>query len=157
MHTLGLLPVSAESDLHYEGNALVVQDETFIKAAERIEESLTLLRGFLPLILFIAAGAGYLTAHLFIQDRRQEYALFRSVGVGRVKSCLIFFYRISAAGSSRLCAWNSLCPACGVRERSSVHYCCNNSCRMLYFGDAGGACFHEQAQCDADPDTERLR
>ncbi len=115
MHTLGLLPVSAGSDLHYEGNALVVQDETFIKAAERIEESLTLLRGFLPLILFIAAGAGYLTAHLFIQDRRQEYALFRSVGVGRVKSCLVFFteYLLLAAAG---CVLGTLCARPAVSE-----------------------------------------
>lgn len=96
--------------MHYEGNALVVQDETFIKAAERIEESLTLLRGFLPLIFCIAAGAGYLTAHLFIQDRRPEYALLRSIGIGKMKSCLVFFTEylllaVAGSGLGTLCAW----------------------------------------------------
>lgn len=110
MQKLGLLPVSGAAEMHYEGNALVVQDETFIKAAERIEESLTLLRGFLPLIFCIAAGAGYLTAHLFIQDRRPEYALLRSIGIGKMKSCLVFFTEylllaVAGSGLGTLCAW----------------------------------------------------
>ncbi|MFG6332657.1 MAG: hypothetical protein K1W28_12670 [Lachnospiraceae bacterium] len=118
MHSLGFLPVSVGAELHYEGNALVVRDESFIKAAERIEENLTLLRGFLPLILFITAGAGYLTAHLFIQDRRQEYALFRSMGLGRVKSGLVFsaeYLLLAAAG----CGLGTLCARAAVPESGS--------------------------------------
>lgn len=111
MHRLELLPVSAGSELHYEGNALVVEDETFIKTAERIEENLTLLRGFFPLIAVITAGVGYLTAHLFVQNRRQEYALLRSVGLGKGKSCLVFFLEyfllaLCGCGLGSLCGWS---------------------------------------------------
>ena len=108
MHSFGLLPVSAGAELHYEGNALVVEDETFIRAAERIEENLTLLKGFFPLIAAIAAGVGYLTAHLFIQNRRQEYALLRSVGLGKNRSALVFFleyFLLAVCG----CGLGSLC------------------------------------------------
>ena len=110
MHDFGLLPVAPSADFYFDGNALTVRDETFIKAAERIEESLTLLRGFFPCILVIVAAVGYLTAHLFVQSRRPEYALMRSLGVGRGRSFYIFFleYLILALLG---CALGSLCAA----------------------------------------------
>lgn len=91
MHELGMLPVMPAAKFDYDGNALTVKDETFIKAAERILESQTLLRGFFPLALAVTMGIGYLSAHLFTQSRRQEYALLRSLGTGRGKSFLLFF------------------------------------------------------------------
>lgn len=114
MHRFGLLPVSAGSELHYEGNALVVEDETFIRAAERIEENLTLLKGFFPLIDAITAGVGYLTAHLFVRNRRQEYATLRSVGLGKVWGYLVFFleYFLLAAGG---CGVGILCMQAGMQ------------------------------------------
>lgn len=119
MHSFGLLPVSAGSELHYEGNALVVQDETFIKAAERIEENLTLLQGFFPLIAAITAGVGYLTAHLFVQNRRQEYALLRSAGLGRTKSSLMFFLEyvlLAVCGCVCGCLCAQFCMSGGWRR-----------------------------------------
>ncbi len=110
MHNFGLLSVSPSSDFYFDGNALTVRDETFIKIAERIEESLTLLRGFFPCILIIVVAVGYLTAHLFVQSRRPEYALMRSLGVGKGRSFYIFFleYLILALFG---CAFGSLCAA----------------------------------------------
>lgn len=123
MHSFGLLPVSAGAELHYEGNALVVEDETFIRTAERIEENLTLLQGFFPLIAAIAAGVGYLTAHLFIQNRRQEYALLRSVGLGKIRSCLIFFLEyvlLAVCGCGLACLCMQLRDAGGWRQPLTV-------------------------------------
>ncbi len=91
MHDLNLLSVIAAAEFKYDGNALTVRDETFIQAAERLEESLALLTGMAPLFVVIVAFIGYITAYLLIQNRRAEYAIMRSLGMSRGRCFRIFF------------------------------------------------------------------
>ena len=73
------------------GTALLVNDATFISAATRLQESLTLLRAFLPLLVIVLAAIGYFVAYLMIQNRREEYAVLRLLGLGAGKGMLLFF------------------------------------------------------------------
>ena len=73
------------------GTALLVNDAAFISAATRLQESLTLLRAFLPLLVIVLAAIGYFVAYLMIQNRREEYAVLRLLGLGAGKSVLLFF------------------------------------------------------------------
>lgn len=102
MKDLKLLSVSAESEFQFDGNALLVNDNTFIQAAEQLEESLTLLNVGLPLIIVIVAFIGYISAYLMIQNRKSEYAIMRSVGVKHTEAFRILFYEhavLQLAGS----------------------------------------------------------
>lgn len=94
MHRAGLLSVVKDADYRYDGNALTVSDETFIRSAENLEESLTLLKAVFPLFLVIIAFIGYITAYLFIQNRSMEYAIMRSLGIGRAGGFLTMFMEI---------------------------------------------------------------
>ncbi len=92
MKELKLLSVTAEAEFQYDGNALVINDKTFIQAAEQLEESLTLLNVGLPLIIVIVAFIGYISAYLMIQNRKSEYAIMRSVGVKHTEAFRILFF-----------------------------------------------------------------
>lgn len=92
MKALGFLQVSSESEFQYDGNALIINDDTFIQAAEQLEESLTLLNVGLPLIIIIVAFIGYISAYLMIQNRKSEYAIMRSVGVKHAEAFRILFF-----------------------------------------------------------------
>lgn len=92
MKDLKLLSVSAESEFQFDGNALIVNDNTFIQAAEQLEESLTLLNVGLPLIILIVAFIGYISAYLMVQNRKSEYAIMRSVGVKHTEAFRILFF-----------------------------------------------------------------
>lgn len=102
MGELQFLPVSATAEYSFDGNALTVRDDTFIRSAERTKESISLLEGFLPFVFLVVLFAGYLTSYLFTQNRRAEYALMRSVGVGRGKAYSVFLgeYLILSLGGS---------------------------------------------------------
>lgn len=78
---LQLLEINPMSDYAFAGNALAVNDETFILAASRIQDNIGLLTGFLPFILIIVIFIGYITSYLLIQNRRGQYATMRSLGV----------------------------------------------------------------------------
>lgn len=94
MHRAGLLSVVKDADYQYDGNALTVADETFIRSAENLEESLMLLKAVFPLFLVIIAFIGYITAYLFIQNRSMEYAIMRLLGIGRAGGFLTMFMEI---------------------------------------------------------------
>lgn len=78
MHMLEITPMS---DYAFAGNALAVNDETFILSASRIQDNINLLTGFLPFILIIVVFIGFITSYLLIQNRRGQYATMRSLGV----------------------------------------------------------------------------
>lgn len=83
MKDAGLLPVAATAEYRYDGNALTVRDSTFIQVSEHLQESLELMQAGLPLVLTVVAVIGYITAYLLIQSRRGEYAVMRSLGLGK--------------------------------------------------------------------------
>lgn len=91
MQELGMLPVISRADFSYDGNALTIMDESFIRSAEALEENLALLRGMLPFVAALVALIGYICSYLSIQSRKEEYALLRSLGAGRCRSFFAFF------------------------------------------------------------------
>lgn len=70
-----------------EGYALLLRDETFIRAYGSLGEGYRMARMFLPIIGIVLAGTGFITAYLLTGSRRQEYAAMRSLGVTQ-KGCL---------------------------------------------------------------------
>ena len=88
---LQLMEINPMSDNAYAGNALAVNDETFILSASRIQDNIGLLNGFLPFILCIVIFIGYITSYLLIQNRRGQYAMMRSMGVSS-RMCFFTFF-----------------------------------------------------------------
>lgn len=90
MNDLGFLAVITRADFHYEGAALTIMDQDFIRSARTLNENLALLRGMLPFLTVIIFFIGYICSYLSIQGRREEYALMRSLGTGRGRSFGLF-------------------------------------------------------------------
>ncbi|WP_379127329.1 FtsX-like permease family protein [Paenibacillus sp. sgz500958] len=80
MQKYGFKSVQASAPLSHNGNALLVNDGDFIKAAGHLKENLSLLTSFFYLILMIVACTGYITSYLLKQNRRPEFAVMRSLG-----------------------------------------------------------------------------
>jgi hypothetical protein len=100
MKTLNLSQVSSSAGiaiavLANQGTALMVNDAAFISSATRLQESLSLLRGFLPVLAVVLAAIGYFVAYLMIQNRREEYALLRLLGMSRRESMGLYFTEIA--------------------------------------------------------------
>ena len=103
MDELGMLPVMSRADFSYDGNAVTIMDETFIRSAETLEENLALLRAMLPFVVAIVSFIGYLCSYLSVQGRREEYALLRALGAGRGRSFFLFFGEMAVTA-----AWAAL-------------------------------------------------
>ena len=88
---LQMLEINPMSDYAFAGNALAVNDETFILSASRIQDNISLLTGFLPFIFIIVIFVGYITSYLLIQNRRGQYATMRSLGVSS-RSCFFTLF-----------------------------------------------------------------
>jgi hypothetical protein len=82
--------------LSNQGTSLIVNDAAFISAATRLRETLSLLKGFLPLLAAALATIGYFIAYLIVQSRREEYARYRLLGSSRLKSMGIYFTEIAS-------------------------------------------------------------
>ena len=81
MKKIGFMEVITQAEPFLEGNALVVRDETFIKASGSLGEGYRVMRNFMPVICVVLAGAGFITSYLLTNGRRQEYATLRSLGM----------------------------------------------------------------------------
>lgn len=90
MHDLGFLDVITRAEFHYEGAALTIMDQDFIRSVRTLNENLALLQGMLPFLTVIIFFIGYICSYLSIQGRREEYALMRSLGTGRSRSFVLF-------------------------------------------------------------------
>ena len=88
---LQMLEINPMSDYAFAGNALAVNDETFILSASRIQDNISLLNGFLPFIFIIVIFIGYITSYLLIQNRRGQYATMRSLGVSNERCFFTLF------------------------------------------------------------------
>ena len=104
------LPVITRAEYRYDGNALTIMDETFIRSAEALQGNLALLRGMLPFVAAIVIFIGYLCSYLSLQSRQEEYALMRSLGTGRGKSFFLLFGETAlvAAGACLLGSFMAL-------------------------------------------------
>lgn len=67
---------------------VLVQDETYLQALEKIEENLTLLRLLLPLLLLLCFCIGGFTSFLSTRGRMREFAVMRCLGMSPGK---VFF------------------------------------------------------------------
>lgn len=83
MKELGLQPMQSGEKETWQGTVLGVEDATFIEASVKLENNLTLLKSFLPVILLVLLVAVYLVSWLLLQSRRQEFAIMRALGKSR--------------------------------------------------------------------------
>ncbi|MCL2323106.1 MAG: ABC transporter permease [Oscillospiraceae bacterium] len=90
MKELSLLPVNPQTDNLVSGNALVVNDETFIRSATSIQNNLKALNYFFPLLIAAVLMVGYVVSNLMIQSRQREFAIMRSLGNGKF-TCLSLY------------------------------------------------------------------
>lgn len=88
MEKVGLLPVITQANSTQRGTSLTVNDETFIKAATRLKESITMQRMLMPFVVLIVGLLGFVVSYLLLQSRRPEIAIMRSLGVTQ-KSCFV--------------------------------------------------------------------
>ena len=93
---LALLPAVTDGSaafalISHSGTSLLVYDATFISAATQLDGTISLLRGFLPLMLAVLAAIGYFVAYLMIQNRREEYAVLRLIGMSRRAAIAMYF------------------------------------------------------------------
>lgn len=102
-----------------DGNALTIMDEAFIRSAQTLSRNLALLRGMLPFLALIVIFIGYLCSYLFLQSRRQEYALLRSLGTGRGRSFFLLFGE-TALMAAVACLAGSLAAALFFRTDAGV-------------------------------------
>lgn len=105
------LPVITRAMPRYDGNALTIMDEAFIRSAQTLQGNLALLRGMLPFLAAIVTFIGYLCSYLSLQSRREEYALMRSLGTGRGRSFFLLFGETAlvAATASLMGSLAALC------------------------------------------------
>lgn len=96
MHEAGLMSIISEANSSQRGNALTVNDETFIKTAARLKENITLTKILTPFVVVIVGFLGFVASYLLLQSRRPEIAIMRSLGVSR-RSCFGMLFFESAA------------------------------------------------------------
>lgn len=91
MSELGFHSVDLQKGFSRVGNALTMNDETFIMSATQLTKSLHLLKSFAPVLFALVSVIGFVSSYLLIQSRRNEFAIMRSLGVSKKKSFLIVF------------------------------------------------------------------
>lgn len=95
MDKIGLLPVISQANATQRGTSLTVNDETFIKAATRLKENISLQKMLMPFVVLIVGLLGFVVSYLLLQSRRPEIAIMRSLGVNQ-KSCFVMLLFESA-------------------------------------------------------------
>lgn len=86
MKELGLLPIQSGVKDTFYGTALGMEDAIFIETSTKLEKNKILFQSFLPMILFLLFITEYLVSYLFLQSRRQEFAIMRALGKSK-KEC----------------------------------------------------------------------
>lgn len=81
MQKIPLLQVAQTAQFSHAGIALAVNDAAFITAASQLRQGMDILMGFFPFILILMVGIGYIASYLLLQDRKNEIAIMRSIGV----------------------------------------------------------------------------
>ena len=91
MQELGFRSIDMQAEFSRKGDALTMKDETFIRSATQLKQSLRLLQSLAPMIFIIIAVIGFISSYLLMQSRQHEFAIMRSLGTGRKRSFLIIF------------------------------------------------------------------
>ncbi len=90
MDEAGFMELVPAAQPALEGYALILHDEKFIRATGSLEDGYQTMRLFFPAVCLVLAGAGFIAVYLLTGSRRQEYAVMRSMGVGR-RGCLAIY------------------------------------------------------------------
>lgn len=91
MQEIGFKSVDMQKGFSRVGEAMTMNDETFILSATQLTESLNLMKGFAPLIFIIVAAIGFIASYLLMQSRRNEFAIMRSLGTSKKRCFRIIF------------------------------------------------------------------
>ncbi|MDF2472762.1 MAG: transporter permease [Anaerocolumna sp.] len=91
MQEIGFKSVNVQEGFKRLGEAMTMNDETFILSATQLTESLNLLKSFAPLIFVIVAAIGFIASYLLMQSRRNEFAIMRSLGTSKMGCFRIIF------------------------------------------------------------------
>lgn len=73
------------------GKTAVINDSVYIGTAEPTMRTLSLLRSLYPAVFAAVSLISLLTSYLLIQSRREEIAIQRSLGTGRLRIFFTFF------------------------------------------------------------------
>lgn len=90
MENMGFMELLPGAMNALEGYALIVKDETFIRASSSMEEGYNVMKKFFPIVAIISACSGFITSYLLTTGRRQEYAVMRSLGMSQ-KACFLTY------------------------------------------------------------------
>lgn len=91
MQEIGFKSVNMQVGFSRLGEALTMNDETFIQSATQLTESLTLLKSFATLIFIIVVSIGFITSYLLMQSRQHEFAIMHSLGTSKKRCFRIIF------------------------------------------------------------------
>lgn len=96
MLSLGFKSTNMQEGFARVGNALLINDETFIRSATQISQSLDLLKRFAPLMFFLVAAIGFVSSYLLMQSRQGELAIMRSLGTSKRQCFGLMFLEMGA-------------------------------------------------------------
>lgn len=88
MKKLGLMETIPTANYSMDGNALILNDNTFLSAANQLRQSMRLYNDFFPFILLATVISGYVISYLLVQNRKQELAIMRCMGC-RFHQCVL--------------------------------------------------------------------
>lgn len=96
MSEIGLAEVTPQASVKVDGNALVVKDQTFIRAAGSLKEGDQLIQLFLPILYLMLGVAGYITSYLMVAGEKKEYALMRLLGLNRRQCARVYLMELGS-------------------------------------------------------------
>ncbi len=109
-----LLNTISRATFTYKGEALVIDDATFIESAENLRRSIRFLSGFYPFVTVLILLAGYTVSYLLLQSRRMELAIMRTLGSGKRRMIVqIFTEHLLLAIAGSICGLAVGCM-CGL-------------------------------------------
>lgn len=91
MQKIGFSSTNMQASFSRVGEALTLNDETFIMSATQLTKSLNMLKSFAPLIFIIVAAIGFISSYLLMQSRQNEFAIMRSLGTSKKKCFQVIF------------------------------------------------------------------
>ena len=100
--TPGMAP-DPSPDKPYPPPAIILRDSTFLRIIIPLERNIEFLQSMIPVLYILVVGIGFLSSFLVIRNRKQEFAVMRSLGT---KKHQVFF--IVLLESLTVCIMGSL-------------------------------------------------
>ena len=72
--------------------ALTVHDRILIESTTAVRGEIRLLEILIPALLALSAGIGFVAGFLYIRNRKQEFAVMRSLGTGKCQVFMASFF-----------------------------------------------------------------